>query len=490
MSTVSVGFSKADISPCISDNPGFRRPLEARCAMFEADDTVVALVALDLIEIAPVFCRQLREEVAARLRIAQQAVLIHSTHTHTAPWDQDHGSSPAIPGLGRVIADCAAQARTAAAPARMRVGVTDVGQTLSIRRRGDAGPDLGLQTFWFGYTYRDGDDRPDASALAAEMRNRWLRQPSSYRPTDNPLWFDRPVDPLVQAMSFETTDGKPMGSIVRFCAHPHCASSCRDRLFDPDYPGVARDVVERSIGGTCLFLLGPSADLAPKERVRYVLDESRIPPFPFMGTTSAFYPESDAAQLAELKRIGTAVADAALKGLAGASAQPLLRLSAAHCEQAVPIDPALPADRKEIQRIRTALVPEYEAFLRQGGPAREMRSLANRLNWLEWAAEKALTVLTPQDRQAGAIQMPLAAVRLNDTAMAFMHSEVSMETTLALRQAAPDLWTVGLTGGSIEYLPTAAIIDEGGYEGRSTVVARGAEQEMRSALEKLLRKTA
>jgi hypothetical protein len=487
MATVRAGFAKADLSPCISHSPGFRRPLEARSAVFEDAKTVVALVALDLIEIAPVFCRQLREEVAAKLGIAPQAVLIHSTHTHTAPWDQDHGSSPAIPGLGRVIADCCAKARAGALPARMRVGATDVGQTLSIRRRGDAGPDLGLQTFWFGYTYRDGDDRPDASALASEMRNRWLRQPSSYKPADKPLWFDRPVDPLVQAMSFETMDAKPLGSIARFCAHPHCASSCHERLFDPDYPAVVRDVVERSRGGTCLFLLGPSADLAPKERVRYTLDESKVPPFPFMGTTSAYVPESDAAQLAELKRIGTAVADAALKGLAGAAAQPLQRLAAAHCEQAVPIDPALPTDRGAIQRIKAALVPQYEAFLGQGGPPREMRGLANRLNWLEWAAEKALTVLTPQDRARGAIQMPLAAVRLNDTAMAFMHSEVSMETTLALRQASANLWTVGLTGGSIEYVPTAAMIDEGGYEGRSTVVARDAESQMRSAVEKMLR---
>ena len=38
-----------------------------------------------------------------------------------------------------------------AKPATVRYAVENVGQSLSVYRRGDAGPDLGFQTFWFGY---------------------------------------------------------------------------------------------------------------------------------------------------------------------------------------------------------------------------------------------------------------------------------------------------------------------------------------------------
>ena len=37
-----------------------------------------------------------------------------------------------------------------------------------------------------------------------------------------------------------------------------------------------------------------------------------------------------------------------------------------------------------------------------------------------------------------------------------------------------------MTGGSLEYIPTDAMIDEGGYEGRSAMVAPGTETKLRS----------
>ena len=66
--------------------------------------------------------------------------------------------------------------------------------------------------------------------------------------------------------------------------------------------------------------------------------------------------------------------------------------------------------------------------------------------------------------------------------------EVGNEAHDILRKKYPqyNLWTIGLTGGTIAYIPTAKMIDEGGYEGRSTIVHRNAEKKLRNDIEDLL----
>jgi len=488
MAGIRVGFGRSDISPHIKDGTEFRRPLEAAAVVFGQGKNTVGLVSLDLIEIPPPFCATVQRLAGKRLGIAPERILLHTTHTHTAPWDRVNGSGVAIKGLDQVVAAAIEQARKNAQPARMRVGQTDVGSRFSVYRRSDAGPDLGLQTFWVGYRYHNNDDRPDASALANDMRSRWLGKGPAYEPGPEPVWFDRPVDGLVQAMVFEAVDGKPLGAIVRFAAHPHLANHCRDRLYDPDFPAITCDTIMESLKCPCLFLLGPAANIVPKERVTYVVDDARVPRPPFFGPISAFYPTSDSALLAEMRRIGQELGQAALNSLDSAKAEALESTRLVARTIPVPLDPALPPNRAAISRMRAALLPEYESFLRRGGPLRELRSLASRFNWLEWAATKSLVAVTAQERKAGAKTMPLWALSLNATRMAFMHSEVAIETSASLRAAThdPSLWTVSLTGGSLEYVPTAEMVDEGGYEGRSTIVRRDAEQLMREQMVRML----
>ena len=68
--------------------------------------------------------------------------------------------------------------------------------------------------------------------------------------------------------------------------------------------------------------------------------------------------------------------------------------------------------------------------------------------------------------------------------------EVMVGTTLELRRQHPelDLWTMGLTNADVGYLPTSRMVDEGGYEGRSTVFAATAGERVRSDVSILLRR--
>lgn len=482
-----VGFSKVDISPCIKSKTGFRRPLEAVCASISSKEKQVIIFTLDLIEMTPQQCWSIQQEVGKGLSLAPERIVVHTTHTHSSPWGARE-SGQQILHLPETLIRCASEAISNARPARIRTGATDVGKTLSVYRRGDAGADLGVQTFWFGYTFRGNDGRPDASALVNEMKSRWLRKKPDYRPGPEPIWFDHDVDSLVQTISFEDAGGKPIGCIVRFSAHPHLSCACANWLYDPDYPGVVRDVVGKEIKAPVMFLSGACGNLVPKEKVKYVVDWDKVPQFPYMGPSSAFDPADDNELLAEMKRIGTDIAKAAIDGLKDSPIEDGASFKFASQPFAVPLDANLPADKKEVECIRKALVSEYESSLRQGEPLRELRGIANRLNWLEWAAPISMDVLTEQDRAAGEKKLPVSAVALNSNILIFMHSEISVETTFALRKQYPKLniWTTGLTGGALGYFPTAKMIDEGGYEGRSTVIARDAEEKMRKDISKLL----
>ena len=484
-SRLRAGFARLDLQPHISSKTPFRTPLEAICAVLASGETTVCLVSVDLI--SPPQGEAIRARIGIRLGIPPENVQVHATHVHSAPWAAREGAQ-VLSGLPEALAAAAARAASRAVPVAVRAGQRDVGQTLSLCRRGDAGPDLGVQTFWYGYTFRDGDDRPDASALVNEMRSRWRGQAPEYRAGEHPVWFDGPVDPLVQALELVGDDGAAVGCLVRFSAHPHMADHCNPWRYDADFPGVVRREVERRRGGPVMFLNGACGDVVPKEHVRYVVDPERVEPLPYAGPCWWLQPAEEAEQLAEIERIGQAVAGAALAAL---EAQDLdtgrpLRLAAGAF--ACPVDPHLPRSPREAELLQGALAVEYEAARRQGSPLREMRGLANRLNWCRWAGELGFEHLSDAERAVGEKRLPLAAVALGRTVLAFMHSEVMLGTTLALRRRFPelDVWTMGLTNADAGYLPTREMVDEGGYEGRSTIFSADAEDVVRGDVTTLI----
>ena len=483
-----VGFSKTELTSCIKSKTKTRQPLQAICASIKNGDSHVILLSLDMIGLDETLWESLRENIAKDVNLNPAQILIHTTHTHSAPWGARGEGTYEFVNLKETLTDCAKQAIDHAQPASIRTGISDVGKSLSIYRRGDTGADLGVQTFWFGYTFRENDDRPDASALINEMKSRWLGKKPNYKPAETPVWFDGDVDSLVHTMNFENADGEVIGSIVRFSAHPHLTCACIPWMYDPDFPGVVRRVVQQETNAPVMFITGACGDLVPKEKVKYMVNWDAVPPSPYMGPSSAFYPENEKELLNEVDRIGTTIANVALESLKSSSAQEINYFGIESGTFDVPLDAALPKSQQEIELIRNALVAEYQESLRQGNPLREMRGLANRLNWVDWAGSASLTTISDKERKAGVKEMPLSVMVVNKQVFIFMHSEIPVETTFELRKAFPqlDIWTMGLTNADMGYIPTARMIDEGGYEGRSTIIARNAEEKIRKDVESLV----
>src|SRR5262249_62313952 len=72
--------------------------------------------------------------------------------------------------------------------------------------------------------------------------------------------WDGPMDPTVAVARIDAEDGETIATLVNYGCHPTTAGP-DNRLLSPDYPGVVRQVVERALGGACLFLQGAAGDV-------------------------------------------------------------------------------------------------------------------------------------------------------------------------------------------------------------------------------------
>ncbi|MBX9732627.1 MAG: hypothetical protein K2X37_01085, partial [Chitinophagaceae bacterium] len=483
-------FSAIDLADCINSKTSFRYPVEANCMVMIGEKQNIILYSLDFSSLSVEICWDIQTQISRNFNILPESVLLHTTHTHSGVGDLGGGKSIDRPKLVNLLIKTATEAFVNAKPAKIKVAEENVGKRLSVYRRGDTGTGLGVQTYWFGYEYKEGDDRPDASALINEMTDRWLGKMGNYVRGPNPVYFDGEVDPLVQTMYFVDMQNNPLGSIVRFSAHPHLTSSCKNWLFDPDFPGRTRILMEKELGGHCLFLSGPCANLVPKEKVKYKLSDDYKFNNVYLGPLSELCAVDEKQLLDETTRIGEDIARAAIRALQKGKFNNLMKINFTYKNLNLPIDPSLPKTAEEIEIMRKGLEREYKAFINAKGNVAELRRFANTLNWLDWAPSYGLSTLNENDRKNGYKTMPFSVLNLNSTPIVFMSSEIPVETTLELRKRFETLnpWTISLTGGSMVYIPTDKMIDEGGYEGRNTVIEKGTELKIKEHIAGMLEK--
>jgi len=90
--------------------------------------------------------------------------------------------------------------------------------------------------------------------------NRRLRTPEGVVVGRN---WDKPVDQTVRVVRFDDLEEDPVATIVHYSCHP-TTMAWENQFFTPDYPGPVRQLVERELGGTCLFLQGAAGNVTPR----------------------------------------------------------------------------------------------------------------------------------------------------------------------------------------------------------------------------------
>ncbi|MGH2369690.1 MAG: hypothetical protein ACRDI2_16010, partial [Chloroflexota bacterium] len=218
--------------------------------------------------------------------------------------------------------------------------------------------------------------------------------------------------------------------LVNYACHGVSLSG-QMRLISADFPGVMRDVVERLVGGTALYVQGAAGNINPS----------------LMG------PDWRHPRL-----LGTALGAEAAR--VAALAQPVGATPLRVAREIVDLPALLPVSVEAGRDLVAALETERER-LAQGGRAGARWWNARKLE----RARRGLAALEGGE-PVPPLPADVAALRLGEAALVTNPSELFCELGMAIKQASPFPWTgvAGYTDGSVGYIPTRSAYPEGGYE--------------------------
>jgi hypothetical protein len=436
--TLYAGAARRSINPQLGTGMGGLRLFGSAIQAVETDltgtalvlgdgDTKIAIVAIDLCVISMAEGDELRSAVAEALGTPVSHVLLNLSHVH---------SSPALPGfmamtdtaedarlrvwyeadLRRRLVEAAVEADGRLRPARIGCGWGD--SAIGVYRR----------------ETRDGRD-----VLGAVPGH--------------------PIDTSVGVIRVDDLDGSPIAVALRYSAHPVTMGS-RSEVASPDYPGPARDVLERNLGGHALFLQGCGGNVNPRVGIGYEVD--------CRDTKN---------------RVGLELGGEALKVAAG------IRTNTRAGERRplgnvpnilfTPWEPVEGDTCTHLAAAETAVALEYDELpsaekareiLSHWQRTREERVAGDALDWEVRAAKKyehwAEQLVAAVADGHPTHELRLQALRVNDIVVSAMNMEVFFETGREIRDRSPlpDTFVLGYTNGLFGYLPRGEDYPEGGWK--------------------------
>jgi hypothetical protein len=286
---LQVGFGKVGLWGTWQTSRRLADDIDVRVLAAWGEGPMAALVVTDLQCLPTARCTRFRQAVAEALGTGTEQVAVFTTQNHGVDWEDgafDHA---------RIEAACVQAARAAAAdlrPVRAAAVTVHPDRPLNVCRRVEFG-EFGAFTFWFGFHLDDaGRARSDhllklACAELAKGNPDQVRclnvkglgpqdydAPAGHWPVPEPSYMPPPHDDAIQGVFFQDLAGQPVGSLLRFPAHPAAANRGDGDYHSGDYPAYARRRLEQRFGGMAVFLTGPCGNQAPLV-ARKSLDRAR-----------------------------------------------------------------------------------------------------------------------------------------------------------------------------------------------------------------------
>ena len=248
-----IGIGRADITP----SPGIfarswgssthdvatgvHKPLYVSCVMFRGleEQSPLFLLALDLSFWGNQEESQIRSEILAKSGLSEDQLILHLSHTHSAP--RTDLSNADEPGGDLIL------------PWRKKITESAAGAIEEARN--NAQPS---SVTWATGTCRLAHNRDQPIQEAGNAT------------TVVGLNLDGPADDTLLVGRIVDADGKIRAVLVNYACHPVSLGGGNTEI-SPDYVGKMREVVEAEIGdGICVFLHGASGELTP--RISYASD--------------------------------------------------------------------------------------------------------------------------------------------------------------------------------------------------------------------------
>jgi hypothetical protein len=390
------------------------------------DDTKVVLIATDLCTLSTPEASALRGAVARALAVSSSNVMLNLSHNH---------SSPALPAfmamtdspeeaalrvrygreLERALVEAALEADAALRPARLGTGWGE--SRIGVYRR----------------ETREGRD------VLGEVP-------------------DHPIDASVGVVRIDDLEGDPIAVMFRYSAHPVTVGP-RSMVASADYPGPAREVVERSLGGLALFLQGCGGNVNPAVGIGYEIDcretKNRV----------GFELGGEVLKVAAGIRTNTrAGARTTLGGVPNILFTPWERVDGDGPTALAVVEDVVTLEYGELPSLE-----EARAIHAHWQKELEERSARDAQLWMVRTARKyecwARVLVEAVEDGHPTCDLLVQAVRVNDLAIVGINAETFFETGLEVRarSSLPDTLVLGYTNGVVSYLPRAQDYPEGGW---------------------------
>ena len=466
--------------------------LEAIAMYLDVQGERLLFVSVDFSQFARSFCTEVRENMAKILDMPADAIIFHSTHTHSGPTNEDFVLHKyPMDHLVACLVRVSKEAIDAAVPARMALAVADVGNRYSLCRRKWLNDDVANVTNWYGYK----NDMPRGSIANHLIRERLHRWFGSDFPDpewlQEPIYYDEPVDPLVQLLAFEDEQGNSLGGMIRFAAHPHLMNGAEHLVYATDYCGPARRWLDRRRGGIHLFGEGPQGNLVPRETTEFVAQPGKL-----NWADSPYGPDGSliAADTGDLRRdvreMGEGVATAAFRALKDVEFKRLETLEVKTGWQDLPMRADVPENSKIAWEIRDEWGRQIERARREGVTIIEMKRMTDQYNRFHWMQKMLDEWYMPTPAEIAEKRLPvhLQAIRLNDAFLMGLPAETGRDTTLWLRAhtVGRNLITLQQCNGDIGYIMPAQDQRAGDYEAMCSLIAEQGETVLRDGALSLL----
>ena len=386
----------------------------------------VAIIACDLCLIPGSVVSEARRKVAEAIETPASHVMLNMSHTHSAP---------AFPGWMEITSEQrSVKQRYQDNFIRSLVGATiEANQSLQEARIG-----AGWGESHIGVYRRE--TGPDGKDVLGEVPG-------------------APIDPAVGVIRVDDLEGGPIAVQFSYGCHPVTVGP-RSMVASSDYPGAAREVLEKELGGTALFLQGCGGNINPAVGIGYEVDcrQNKNRAGRMLG--------GEALQVAASLRTHVRRGPRRPLGkIPNILFTPWLAVEGDTCtylaaaEEIVKLRFIELPSFEEAQKIRDKWQKTLSERIAGGAQDWEIRVAAKMADWSK-------NLVDAVRDGAPTIDLVIQAIRVNDIVLTGLNVEAFFETGLAIKAKSPFQHTqvLGYTNGSIGYLPRAEDYPQGGWK--------------------------
>jgi len=263
----------------------------------------------------------------------------------------------------------------------------------------------------------------------------------------------------VGVIRVDDLEGKPIAILFRYSCHPVTVGP-RSMVASPDFPGPAREVLERNLGGLALFLQGCGGNINPRFGIGYEVDcrDTKNRVGMVLGGEALKVAASIRTNLrpGARKPIGN-VPNILFTPWEAVEGDTCTYLGAA--EQVVPLEFIELPSLQEAEAIHARWERTLAERRQRDAQEWEVRVAVRYEHW-----SRALVEAVKQGHPV--FDLDIQAIRVNDIVIAGMNVEVFFETGLTIKAQSPfkDTFVLGYTNSLMSYLPRAEDYPAGGWK--------------------------